>query len=42
MPIQRAVRDLRALNLHAFVHPATNLELYGRVLAGLEPGTPFL
>ncbi|MFI6371587.1 acyl-CoA dehydrogenase family protein [Streptomyces sp. NPDC050546] len=42
VPIQRAVRDLRALNLHAFVHPATNLELYGRVLAGLEPGTPFL
>ncbi|EFL34104.1 acyl-CoA dehydrogenase [Streptomyces viridochromogenes DSM 40736] len=42
VPIQRTVRDLRALNLHAFVHPATNLELYGRVLAGLDPGTPFL
>ncbi|WP_405506956.1 acyl-CoA dehydrogenase family protein [Streptomyces purpurascens] len=42
VPIQRTVRDLRALNLHAFVHPATNLELYGRVLAGLEPGTPFV
>ncbi|MBR8643189.1 flavin-dependent monooxygenase [Streptomyces tuirus] len=42
VPIQRTVRDLRALNLHAFVSPATNLELYGRVLAGLDPGTPFL
>ncbi|GAA4302303.1 acyl-CoA dehydrogenase family protein [Streptomyces venetus] len=42
VPIQRTVRDLRALNLHAFVHPATSLELYGRVLAGLDPGTPFL
>ncbi|MFJ2236577.1 acyl-CoA dehydrogenase family protein [Streptomyces sp. NPDC087859] len=42
VPIQRAVRDVQALNLHAFVNPATNLELYGRVLAGLDPGTPFL
>ncbi len=33
VPIQRAVRDLYALNLHAFVNPATNLELYGRVLS---------
>ncbi|WP_128430002.1 flavin-dependent monooxygenase [Streptomyces cyaneus] len=42
VPIQRAVRDLHALNLHAFVNPATNLEIYGRVLSGLDPGTPFL
>ncbi|MFF4272498.1 acyl-CoA dehydrogenase family protein [Streptomyces sp. NPDC001536] len=42
VPIQRAVRDVQALNLHSFVNPATNLELYGRVLAGLDPGTPFL
>ena len=41
-PVQRAVRDLNALNLHSFVNPAANLELYGRVLSGLEPGTPFL
>lgn len=42
VPIQRAVRDVQALNLHSFVNPATNLELYGRVLSGLDPGTPFL
>ncbi|MET7473795.1 hypothetical protein ABZT17_05445 [Streptomyces sp. NPDC005648] len=40
--MQRAVRDVQALNLHSFVNPATNLELYGRVLSGLDPGTPFL
>jgi alkylation response protein AidB-like acyl-CoA dehydrogenase len=42
VPIQRAVRDLHALSLHSFVNPTTNLELYGRVLAGLDAGTPFL
>ncbi|MDH6219126.1 acyl-CoA dehydrogenase family protein [Streptomyces pseudovenezuelae] len=42
VPVQRAVRDVYALNLHSFVNPATNLELYGRVLSGLDPGTPFL
>ncbi|MGC9535826.1 flavin-dependent monooxygenase [Streptomyces sp. UG1] len=42
VPIQRAVRDLNALSLHSFVNPATNLEIYGRVLSGVDPGTPFL
>ena len=42
VPIQRAVRDVQALNLHSFVNPATNLEIYGRVLSGLDAGTPFL
>ncbi|MEW2403796.1 acyl-CoA dehydrogenase family protein [Streptomyces sp. NPDC046862] len=42
VPIQRTVRDLNALSLHSFVNPATNLELYGRVLSGLDAGTPFL
>lgn len=42
VPVQRAVRDLNALNLHSFVNPAANLELYGRVLSGLDAGTPFL
>ncbi|MEU1474462.1 acyl-CoA dehydrogenase family protein [Streptomyces sp. NPDC005760] len=42
VPVQRAVRDLNALNLHSFVNPAANLELYGRVLCGLDAGTPFL
>lgn len=42
VPIQRTVRDIHALSLHSFVNPATNLELYGRVLSGLDAGTPFL
>lgn len=42
MPVQRAVRDINALNLHSFVNPTANLELYGRVLSGLDAGTPFL
>ncbi|MFD5846515.1 flavin-dependent monooxygenase [Streptomyces chartreusis] len=42
VPIQRTVRDAHALNLHSFVNPATNLEIHGRVLSGLDPGTPFV
>ncbi|MFK0104327.1 acyl-CoA dehydrogenase family protein [Streptomyces sp. NPDC091217] len=42
VPVQRIVRDLNALSLHSFVNPAANLELYGRVLSGLDAGTPFL
>jgi alkylation response protein AidB-like acyl-CoA dehydrogenase len=37
VPIQRIVRDLDALAQHAVMHPRTNIELYGRVLCGLEP-----
>ncbi|MFB7337928.1 flavin-dependent monooxygenase [Streptomyces adustus] len=42
VPVQRIVRDLNALSLHSFVNPVANLELYGRVLSGLDAGTPFL
>ncbi|MGX2992837.1 acyl-CoA dehydrogenase family protein [Streptomyces sp. JNUCC 64] len=42
VPIQRIVRDLNALTVHSYVNPAANLELYGRVLSGLDPDTPFL
>ncbi|GLF94266.1 acyl-CoA dehydrogenase family protein [Streptomyces yaizuensis] len=42
VPIQRIVRDLNALSLHAFVTPATNLELYGQVLSGVDVRTPFV
>ncbi|WP_307543532.1 flavin-dependent monooxygenase [Streptomyces sp. V3I8] len=42
VPMQRIARDMQALCLHSFVNPATNLEIYGRVLSGLDPGTPFL
>lgn len=42
VPIQRIQRDVQAMNLHALNLPSNNLELYGRVLCGLEPNTFFL
>jgi alkylation response protein AidB-like acyl-CoA dehydrogenase len=42
VPIQRISRDVQALNLHGVMHPNTNLELYGRILCGLEPNTHYL
>lgn len=42
VPIQRIERDVQTLNLHAIMHPNTNLELYGRVLCGLEPNTHYV
>jgi alkylation response protein AidB-like acyl-CoA dehydrogenase len=41
-PIQRAVRDLHALSVHALMHASTSAELYGRILCGLEPNTMYL
>jgi 3-hydroxy-9,10-secoandrosta-1,3,5(10)-triene-9,17-dione monooxygenase len=40
VPIQRYHRDIQALANHAVMAPSTNIELYGRVLCGLEPNTP--
>ena len=42
VPIQRIERDVQTLNLHAIIHPNTNLELYGRILCGLEPNTHYI
>ncbi|MFI9811262.1 acyl-CoA dehydrogenase family protein [Saccharothrix variisporea] len=42
VPIQRISRDIQTLNLHALMHPNTNLELYGRVLCGLEPNSMYI
>ena len=42
MPIQRVRRDIQALTLHALINPATNAELYGRVLCGLEPNSRYI
>ncbi|MEY9997618.1 alkylation response protein AidB-like acyl-CoA dehydrogenase [Streptomyces sp. V4I8] len=42
IPIQRITRDMQALSLHAMLEINTNLELYGRTIAGLNAGTPFL
>ncbi|GAA2868662.1 acyl-CoA dehydrogenase [Actinoplanes cyaneus] len=41
-PIQRIAHDIEAMNMHALMQPETNLELYGRVLSGLEPDTLYL
>lgn len=40
IPIQRYQRDMQALGNHAIMHAPTAMELYGRVLCGLEPNTP--
>jgi alkylation response protein AidB-like acyl-CoA dehydrogenase len=42
VPIQRIARDMRALSVHAALNWSTNLEVYGRVLVGADPQTPFL
>ena len=42
VPIQRIQRDMLAINLHALNLPTNNLELYGRILCGLEPNTFFV
>ncbi|MGN9910214.1 acyl-CoA dehydrogenase family protein [Phytohabitans sp. LJ34] len=42
VPIQRIERDVQTVNLHAIMHPNTNLELYGRILCGLGPNTQYL
>jgi alkylation response protein AidB-like acyl-CoA dehydrogenase len=42
VPIQRIERDVKTLNLHAILHPATNFELYGRIICGLDSNTPYI
>jgi len=39
VPIQRIERDIQAASLQGMINPHTNLELYGRILCGLEPNT---
>ena len=41
-PVQRAWRDLHAINQHALLQLPTNAEIYGRTLLGLDPGTDIL
>ncbi|MHB8692561.1 MAG: hypothetical protein ACYDHH_15090 [Solirubrobacteraceae bacterium] len=41
-PLAAILRDIRAISVHSFLLHSTNAELYGRVLAGLEPGIPFI
>ncbi|WDZ83504.1 acyl-CoA dehydrogenase family protein [Micromonospora cathayae] len=42
VPMQRIQRDITAGNLHALMHPDTNLELYGRLLCGLGPNSLYV
>jgi 3-hydroxy-9,10-secoandrosta-1,3,5(10)-triene-9,17-dione monooxygenase len=41
-PVQRAWRDLHAVNMHGLLALETNQEMYGRVLLGLKPNTPLI
>jgi 3-hydroxy-9,10-secoandrosta-1,3,5(10)-triene-9,17-dione monooxygenase len=42
VPVQRYFRDEEMLCNHGVLDAGNNLQLYGRILVGLEPGTPFL
>jgi 3-hydroxy-9,10-secoandrosta-1,3,5(10)-triene-9,17-dione monooxygenase len=41
-PLQRAARNLQATNMHGLLLQDAGAEIYGRVLLGLDPGTPVL
>jgi 3-hydroxy-9,10-secoandrosta-1,3,5(10)-triene-9,17-dione monooxygenase len=40
--VQRAWRDLHAINMHGLMSLEINEEMYGRVLLGLPPNTPLI
>jgi len=41
-PVQRAWRDLHAVNMHGALALETNQEMYGRLLLGLKPNTTLI
>ena len=41
-PIQRAARDVHAINMHGLLCLETNTEMFGRVLLGLPQNTPLI
>ncbi len=41
-PVQRAWRDLHAVNMHGLLTLETNQEMYGRIVLGLAPNTPLI
>lgn len=41
-PFTQIWKDARIASLHGIVSPNTNFETYGRVLCGLDAGTPFI
>lgn len=40
--IQRVSRDINAGSLHALIYPPTSYELYGSILCGQEPNSPYI
>ncbi|MEU6098283.1 acyl-CoA dehydrogenase family protein [Streptomyces sp. NPDC047079] len=42
VPLQRFHRDVQGLALHGWILLSSNMEVYGRVLLGLDPDTPLL
>ncbi len=42
VPFRQFFRDVQAVALHAALNPNAGLEVYGRVLLGLDPATPLL
>lgn len=42
VPMQRILRDVNAVNLHALMLPSTNYELYGRILCGLDANSTYI
>lgn len=42
VPILRIQRDVHAAAIHGLTNPNTTTELYGRLLCGLPPNTPYL
>jgi 3-hydroxy-9,10-secoandrosta-1,3,5(10)-triene-9,17-dione monooxygenase len=41
-PLQRAWRDVHAVNMHGLLNLQTNQEMYGRIVLGLKPNTPLI
>jgi len=41
-PIHLAQKDLHAVNMHGLLTMKTNLEMYGRILLGLQPNSPVI
>ena len=41
-PVQRAWRDLHAINMHGLMSIETNFEMYGRIVLGLPQNTPLI
>jgi 3-hydroxy-9,10-secoandrosta-1,3,5(10)-triene-9,17-dione monooxygenase len=42
VPLQRFHRDIQGLALHGWILLSSNLEVYGRVILGMDPDTPLL